>query len=464
MQNQKKGFKMPHTYVILFFLIVLVAILTYIIPAGQFERYENEQGTSVVDPDSYTVIESNPTTIFELLQAIPRGLIAASSVVFFIFVVGGSFQIVTETGAIENGIKKLVYKLKDRGALMIPAILFVFSILGGTIGFAEETIVFVPLGIALAKALGYDALVGMSIVYLGAGVGFSSGFMNPFTVGVAQEVAELEMFSGMWLRLIAWAVLLVVTSIYVMRYAKKVKANPSLSLAGQIDTEAQSEVFDISKNVKLSVRDILILLTLVGGLGLIIWGVIEHGWYMVEISSIFLGIGLVSGVIGKMGPSKIAEVFIDGARGIALGALVVGVSRAVLVVMQDAMIIDTVVYHLANLVIGLPTTIAAVVMFLVQTCINFFIPSGSGQASVTMPIMAPLADIIGLTRQTAVLAFNFGDGFTNQILPTSGTLLANLMVAKVSYEKWVKYAGPLIIIWSCIAAAFMVFAVLVGYA
>ncbi len=461
--EKKKRFKVPHTYVILFTMIIVVALLTYVIPAGQYQKVESASGRMVVDPNSYAEVEAAPAKIFDVLKAFPKGLGAAQSIVFFIFIVGGSFNVVNSTGAIEAGISKVAVSLKGKEALMIPIIVILFSIGGATIGMAEEAIVFVPIGIALARALGYDAIVGMAIVALGAAAGFTSGFMNPFTVGVAQGIAEIPLFSGIGLRLVAWVCSFSLIIAYIYRYAKKVKADPTASIVYELEQEQKHHTIDLDNIKKMTTRDTLVLLIFAAGMGILIFGVFKYGWYITEIASIFLAIGILSGIAAKMPLDDIAKNFIAGAKDITMGALVVGLARGLLVIMEGSMIIDTVVYGLASVITSLPKAVSAVGMLLVQTFINFFIPSGSGQAATTMPIMAPLADVIGVTRQTAVLAYQFGDGISNSIIPTSGVLLANLSIAKIKYEQWVKFVAPLMVLWTVLAALFMIAAVAINY-
>ncbi|WP_312700125.1 YfcC family protein [Sedimentibacter sp.] len=464
---KKKKFKVPHTYVIIFTLIIITAVLTYVIPAGQYQKMEitTETGTrTVVDPASYAGVASNPAKLFDVLKAFPKGLGAAQGIVFFIFIVGGSFNVINKTGAIEAGISKVALWLKGAEVLLIPIIVFIFSIGGGTIGMAEEAIVFVPIGIALARSLGYDAVTGMAIVALGAATGFVSGFMNPFTVGVAQGIAGIPMFSGIGLRFVIWAASLVLVIGYIYRYASKVKKDPTKSIVYELEQEEKDNKIDLSNIRKMTVRDILVLLIFFAGMGVIVFGVFMYEWYITEIASVFLAMGIVSGVVGKMSFDDIAKNFISGAKDMATGALVVGLARGLLVIMEGSMIIDTIVYSLASVLSGLPRTISAVGMLIVQSFINFAIPSGSGQAATTMPIMAPLADVLGLTRQTAVLAYQFGDGISNSIIPTSGVLLANLSVAKIKYEQWFKFVAPLMLLWTAVAAVFMVIAVFINYA
>lgn len=462
-KSKKKKFKVPHTYVLIFGIIILMAILTYIIPAGQYQKVEAPSGRMVVDPDSFATVESNPAKLFDVLKAFPKGLGAAQSIVFFIFIVGGSFNIITQTGAIEAGISKVALSLKGKEMLMIPIIVFIFSIGGGTIGMSEEAIVFVPIGIALARALGYDAVVGMAIVTMGAAAGFTSGFMNPFTVGVAQGIAEVPLFSGIEMRLVIWVCTLVLVIWYIFRYANKVKNDPKKSYVYELEQSEKGHAIDLSNIKKMGTRDILVLLIFAVGMGVLIFGVFKYEWYITEIAGIFLAMGILSGIAGGMSFDEIAEKFIAGAKDLATGALVVGLARGILVVMESSMIIDTIVHGLSAAILSLPRTVSAIGMLLVQSFLNLIIPSGSGLAATTMPIMSPVADVIGVTRQTAVLAYQFGDGITNSIVPTSGVLLANLSVAKIKYEEWFKFIAPLMVLWTVLGCIFMIIAVATNY-
>lgn len=464
METEKKSkmFKLPHTYVILVICILVVAAGTYLIPAGQYDRVDFE-GRQVVDVASYAVQESNPTGFFELFKAIPQGMQNSAQIIFFIFIVAGCFNIVMATGSIEKGIGRLALVSKGKEKILIPFVMFVFSMGGATFGLAEELVAFVPIGIALSRAIGYDAMVGTAIIVLGGACGFDAGFLNPFTVGVAQSIAQVPMFSGFGFRLVVLAVMLLLSSLYVLRYAKKVKADPRLSLVADLEEAEKHKKIDLDNLEKLNRRDVAIILSVIIILCILVFGVFKYNWYLNELAALFIILGLVAGFIGGFGPSRIAAEFVEGAKGIVFGALVVGIANSILVVMQNGMIIDSVVHGLASLVSHLPKGIASVGMMLIQVVINFFIPSGSGQAAATMPIMTPLADVIGITRQTAVLAYQFGDGFSNTIIPTSAALMGNLSIAKISFEKWIKFVGPLILIWIAMGAVFMIIATATNY-
>jgi uncharacterized ion transporter superfamily protein YfcC len=444
-------------------MIIAMAILTYVIPAGQYQKIESETGRMIVDPNSFAAVDANPAKPFDVLKAFPKGLAAAQSIVFFIFIVGGSFNVVNQTGAIEAGIGKVALSLKGKEKLMIPIIVVLFSIGGATIGMAEEAIVFVPIGIALSRALGYDAVTGMAIVSLGAAAGFTSGFMNPFTVGVAQGIAELPMFSGIGMRIVIWFCTLALVIGYIYRYANKVKADPKNSIVYELEEAEKDKAIDLSTVRKMTSKDSAVLLIFAVGMGILIFGVFKFGWYITEIAAIFLAIGIFSGIASGMHLDELAQHFITGAKDMTMGALVVGLARGILVIMEGSLIIDTIVFGLASAISTLPKSISAVGMLLVQSFLNLIIPSGSGLAATTMPIMAPLSDVIGVTRQTAVLAYQFGDGITNSIVPTSGVLLANLSIAKIKYEEWIKFVGPLMILWTLLGCIFMIIAVVTNY-
>lgn len=463
--QEKKRFKVPHTYVVLFSIVLIVAIGTYLIPAGEFDRVKDEAtGRTVVDPASFHYVDKNPTKFFDLFMNVPKGMSAASSIIFFIFIVGGAMQIITATGAVDAGIGKAAKALAGKEKLMIPMFLIIFSLGGATFGMAEETLVFVPIGIALARALGYDSITGVAMVTLGAACGFNSGFMNPFTVGVAQGISQLPLFSGIGLRFVAHFVFLAITTWFLMRYARRVKENPEVSVVADLEKQAAAEHhIDMNNIPVMEGKHKLVLLALVVGFGFIVYGVFKKDWYITEIAAAFLAMGIFGGLLGRLSPSDIGREFVNGARALTFGALVVGIARAILLTMESGLIIDTVIYGLAEAIKTMPQAISVLGMYIVQILINFFIPSGSGQAATTMPIMAPLSDLLGITRQTAVMAYQFGDGFTNSIIPTSSVLMAYLSIANISYDRWAKWIAPLMLMWIGSGAVFLLIAYFTGY-
>ncbi|PPA71051.1 YfcC family protein [Jeotgalibacillus proteolyticus] len=464
MSEKKKKFPIPHTYAIIFSIVILAAIATYIVPAGQFDR-EEVDGRTVVVGGSYQEVEPNPIGFFEVFMAIPEGMAAGSSIIFYIFLVGGAFGVIRATNAIEAGIHKTVVKLGKKEFLLIPITMFIFSILGATMGMSEESIIFVPIGIAIARAIGYDAITGTAMVSLGAASGFIGGMLNPFTVGIAQGIAEVPIFSGFGYRFVVYIFILSLAIFYVMRYARKVKKEPSLSVIADIEIKAKKEAEEKIKESGLpefSTRHLLVFLIIFGGLIFNVYGVFQWGWYLTELAASFIIIGLISGVVGGLSINQVFDAFVDGMKLVAFGALIVGFARAILVVMENGVIIDTLVNSLATVISQLPQTVNVVGMLAVQTITNLFIPSGSGQAATTMPIMTPLSDLLGINRQIAVLAYQYGDGISNSIIPTSASLMGYLAVAGIPYERWVKFIWKLVLGWFCMAIVALVVAVLIG--
>lgn len=450
----KKSFKIPHTYVILCTIIIIATIASYIVPPGVYNRAKDERtGRTLADPQSYHHVERTAVSPFNMFKAIPEGMIDAADIVFFIFICGGVFTVLQATGAIDSGLSKAIIALRGNEKLLIPATMFLFSLMGATMGMSEEVIVFIPIGVALAKAVGFDDIVAVSMLSTGAAIGFSSGVANPFTVGVAQSIAELPLFSGWQFRLIGYFFLYASAVWYTLNYANKVKRDPTKSLMYGVEQQGGGHETKNFDDIVFTGTHKLVLAIIVAFLAFMLYGVMEKGYYIIELATIFLAMGIIGGLVGKLSPSDIARNFVRGCADITFGALVVGISRGILMVLQEGQIIDTIIHGLATLVSPLPGGVAAMGMFWVQSVINFFIPSGSGQAATTMPIMTPLADMIGLTRQTAVMAFHYGDGFSNSIIPTSASLMGVLAMAKVPYEKWVKFIAPLMVIWTVIGSA-----------
>jgi len=458
----KKSFKAPHTYVILVVLIFIAVAATYIVPAGEFTRYVDDvTGRTLVEAGSYRVIESNPVSFFSIPALIYRAIVKAASTVTFILIIGGAFEIIISTGALTALCKKLSKLFVSREMMVIPVFLFLFSIFGATMGMSSEVMIFVPIGIALALSLGLDKVTGTAMITMGAATGFTAGILNPFNVGVAQDIAEVAMFSGKGYRIFILVVLLIVDTVYITWYAKRVKADPRKSIIYG-EPEDTEFVFD-DADTGITKRQMAILGVVVIGFAALIYGLSKLDWYFEEMSALFLTMGVVCGFINKYGPSKVASVFGQGAKGIVVGALIVGVARGVEMALSEAMILDTIVNAIATLVNTMPGSLQAVGMFLAQSMVNCVITSGTGQAVVTMPLMVPVADLIGMTRQTAVLAFQLGDGFSNSVLPTSSALMGYLVVSKIPYTKWLKFMMPLFLIWTGLGCLFMLGALGIGY-
>lgn len=460
--QKKKKLVTPHTFVILVALIFIAVVITYFVPAGEFVRYEDpDTGRTLVEAGSYSKIESNPVSFLSIPSIIYRAMVNSAQIMMFIIVIGGAFEIVTSTNALTSLCRKISKAFKNKELFVIPTFLIIFSIFGFTMGMSSEVMIFVPIGITLAYSLGLDKVTGTAMITMGAATGFTAGLLNPFNVGVAQAIAEVPMFSGIVFRAVILVVLLIADTAYIIWYAKRVKKNPKKSIIYGIE-EVDEYKFDESSS-KLTGSQIGVLLVIVASFGILIYGLMKLDWYFEEMAGIFIAMGVICGVISKMSPNKIASTFGKGAAGIIQGALIVGIARGVEVVLTDAYILDTIVNAIANLVSALPTSIQAVGMFLSQSLVNCLITSGTGQAVVTMPLMVPVADLVGVTRQTAVLAFQLGDGFSNSILPTSSSLMGFLALSRIPYAKWMKFILPLFLIWTLLGCIFMVIAVNIGY-
>lgn len=465
--------KMPHTLVIIFSLICFAMIISFIVPGGKYGTMEKEikSGDSVtvrtvIDPDSYEPAESVPQGPWKMVNAIMKAMQHdhAVGIIFFILLIGGAFGIVNETNTIEEALSSLVKHMGSSSKGVIPAIMIVFSLGGATFGMCEETIPFVAMAVPLALKLGYDSITGVAMIYLAAMIGFATAFLNPFTVGVAQGIAEVPPFSGMTYRLGLWVFFTAFSVWWVMRYAKKIKKEPELSLVYELDQEKRRQSAESASSSKgLLKGQIAVLFVVTAGFSAIIYGAIELDWYIDEMASMFLAIGILSGVVAGLTPNAIARSFVKGCSDICGAAIMVGFARTVLVILEDAMVMDTILHYVSGLIKDFSPAISVQAMYAFQTLTNFFVPSGSGQASLTMPIMTPLADILGVTRQTAVLAYQFGDGFTNLIIPTSAATIAALGMGAVPWSKWAKWILPLIVIYFILGALFLIPPVLVGW-
>ena len=461
-EKKKSKFKlqMPHTWVLLFSLVIIAALFTYVIPSGSYERVDMN-GRQVVDPTTYHAVDPDPAGLFDVLKAFPKGLEQAAAIVFFIFIVGGSFYVVQKSGAIDVGIAAAVRKTASKGFLIIPLLSIVFAFGGGVYGMAEEALPFIPALVVLCISLGYDSITGAAIALAATCAGFTGAFLNPFTIGVAQGIAQLPLFSGMQYRLIIFAITVSATILFLMRYCSIIKKNPEKSLMYEID-KARDLKIDISKQ-EFNTRHKLILLTVLGTFGLLVFGVIKYGWYIQEICALFLGMAIVAGLISNRGLNTLADDFIEGCAALAYGALIVGLARGILVIFTDANVIDTIIWSMASWIQGFPATITSLGIYFVQILISIIVPSGSGMAALTMPVLSPLADVVGVTRQTAVLAYQFADGFSNILTPLQGYFMAGLALAGIPYQKWIRWIAPLALMWFVLGGIFVVIATLINY-
>lgn len=459
-KDKKKRLNMPHIYFLLVMIIAVCAIATWIVPAGEFEKELNEVGKTVIVPGTYQQIESNPVGPFKMITSIYSGMIDAASIVFFVFISYASIGLIIESGAFSGLISKMLKILKGKSrVIIIPIFILLIGSASSTIGVFEEIFPFIPIFVGISIAMGYDAIVGLAIVALGAGLGYSGATINPFTVGMAQAIAGVQPLSGIGFRIFSHLVLIAVASVYVIKYALKVQADPTTSLVyGDDFSHISMQQEDVDEQ-NFGIREKMVLLTLLLGIVVIVYGTKVYGWYLQELSGVFLIMGIISSIFMGWSPNVIAKKFEKSFSDIAMAALMIGLARGILVVLKDGKIINTIVYSMSIPLSELPRWLAGEAMLVVQTILNFLIPSGSGQAVTSMPIMAPLSDLLDIPRQIAVLAFQFGDGLSNILWPTALTPVI-CGIAGVKIEKWWKWYIPLFVI--LLGTQFLLIALAVG--
>lgn len=470
--------RVPHVFPLLLGVIAACALLTYVLPAGTYDRAEVrlESGSTrqVVVPGTYRQLPkevsatgillaqpggdaARPTSIVGLLTAVPRGMEASADIIFLIFIVGGVFGILQRTGTIAAVIHGLLARFSRTSAVLPVVLMTVVAIGGSTLGMGEELIPLVPIFLLVSKEMGSDRIFGVALVYLSAAVGFAAATTNPFNVQIAQGIAGVPLGSGLGFRLTFFVAALALTCGYVLRYGARVRRDPSRSF---LDDDGLAEPdTPMLEEQRLGRAHLAIIFVAAIVFAATLYAIQTQGWWLAELSGGFLLIGLVAAAIARLPVADATAAFVRGLEEMVVAALVVGFARGIQVVLEDARVLDTIVYAAAQVLQGVPAIVAAQGMLLFQTVLNFFIPSGSGQAAVTMPLMAPLADVIGLTRQTAVFAFTCGDGFSNTIIPTSGILMAMLGLARVPYDRWLRFMLPLFLQLLLLSAVFLSIAV-----
>ncbi len=476
---EKKKFQFPHTYIIIFGVILLAALLTVFVPLGKYETTEityvvngAEKTRTVVDPDSFTfVLDENGNKVTKVaplfgtedfggqgvLNFVFEGMTTgdkwgtAVGIIAFILVVGGAFGIVMRTGAIDAGIMRMIKLFNGKEIVLIPILITLFSLGGAVFGMGEEALPFVMILVPLFIAMGYDAVVGVMCSYVATQIGFGSSWQNPFGLAIAQGIAGVPVLSGAWFRIPMWIFFTLITIVFTMRYAKKIKKNPRLSVAYESDQAYRDEFAQKDPaEVPFTLGHKLVILTIAATIVWTIWGVVEKAYYIPEIASQFFVMGLVSGIIGVvfklngMRLNDIAKSFDKGAADLIGAAMCVGMAQGIIIVLggtspTNGTVLNTILHAISGVMEGFPAIVSAWFMYLFQAVFNFFVVSGSGQAALTMPIMAPLADLVGVERQVAVVAYQLGDGFTNFIVPTSGCLLGALAAARIEWGNWAKF-------------------------
>ena len=457
----KRAFRIPHTLALLFIIMAGALVATWLLPQGEFQTAVNDAGNTVVVPGTYQHAgERSMLSPLTLFTVVPRAMAASQDIIFFVLIVGGALAVLRASGLIDAVLGWTLKRVGHSPKLLIIIGMSVFAIGSGTIGVAEEYIPFAAMLITLCLAMRMDVITAMGILIVGYGIGYGVAVLNPFTVIVAQNVSGLEPGSGAGYRLALFVPFVAIGVHHVWSYARKVQADPDASLMKGIEPLHAPP----SEYPPLGGRLLVLLLAALVALGLMIWGIRWHGWYLVELGALFIGLALFTGLVGGLGMNGTARHFGDGAAELAMTALLIGFARSIALILEEGVVLHTIVDVLATPLSALGAHVGAVGMMFVQLAINFFIPSGSGQAFVTMPIMAPLADLVGISRQTAVLAFQFGDGFANMLFPTNVILMSILGIAGIPYDRWFKFAWPLFAKLLVAAAATLVIAVWIGYA
>jgi len=445
----------------LFGIIILTAILSHILPAGAFERILVEDRLRVV-PGSYTVIEPTPLGFMDMFLAIPGGFESAISIIFVVLASGIMFGVLDKSGMIENAVGTFVKKLGHKRRILIVVLMtYLFGFLGIFVGY-ENNIALVPIAAVASLALGGDLMLAAAIAVGGITVGFGLSPFNPYTVGTGHTIAEMPMYSGWELRSVLSLSALTVLAFINVRYFKRILKDPKKSLSLGIDTKG----FELSKPIqeyRMSANNYLILGIFVSGIAVMLYGVFNHHWFIDEISSIFMMVTISAALAARMSGRVLGETVLKSVSVVAPGAFMVGFATAIKVAMEMGNISDTIAFELSEVLSTLPTYASAVSMSLAQCGINLMIPSGSGQAFATLPIMIPLGEVLGLTRQTTILAFQIGDGVTNLFNPALGGLIAMLAMCRIPFDKWLRFVFPLVGIVLVISWIVLLFSVSINW-
>ncbi len=458
-QHCRVKFKMPDTYALLVIFIIFASFLTYIIPAGMYNKIQN---TKLIDPNSFHLIGQTPVNIFKALTAISLGMIKSGKIIFSIFIVSGSFNVINDTGALEEALDILNQKLKDRVLLLIPVILIVMSVLGYMEIIVNQTIIFIPIGLLIAKKMKLDPIVGLSMMYLGTYVGFIFGGIGPFTVQVAQTLAGVPVLSGILFRTIFFVIALIATIFFLMHYVNKLYKNPDSSALDTTDYDWALETTE-RKNSGFSWKHKVIILAIFIAFGIYIYGAFHLKWGMNELNTDMLILAVFSAILAGKSVNGTSKSFVKGCRMATYSALLIGFATAVSVILTEGNIIATLIHYASIPLSHTSKMVSGVFIFFFNWIFNFFVPSGTGQAAVVIPILSPLADVINLSKQIIVSGYKYGDGITNLIVPTSGTLMGFIGMARIPYTKWLKFIFPLILIWTLLATVAIIIGVAIGW-
>ncbi|MCF2858747.1 TIGR00366 family protein [Pseudoalteromonas sp. SMS1] len=454
--------KVPHTLVLLLGMMVVALLATWVVPQGFFETSVTESGRKMVVAGTYQLVEQKEyLTPWDLLTAIPKAFAQAQDVIFFVLIVGGVLSIARATGTVDALIGRLLEKHGTKPQRLIFMVVFSFALASSTIGTAGEYIPFVLILVALCKAMKLDAMTAVGMIVAGYGIGYGVSAFNPFTVLIAQQIADIPVYSGIELRLAIFIPFVLIGFHHVWSYAKRVSQDPSKSMMIGVPCPLEGQAKP--SYPKLNKRHQTILFSFIVTLCIAVWGIATKGWYLYELGGLFVAWGVVIAILGKLSADETAERFIEGVSELVTTAVLIGVARGIALILEDGQILHTLVYGMSSPLSHVAAEISAVGMLVIQTFLNTFIPSGSGQAYVTMPLMVPVGDLVGVPRQVAVLAYQFGDGFSNMIIPTNAVLMGILGMAGVPYTHWFRFCLPLIGKLLLAASIVLVLAVSFGY-
>ncbi|PEC47445.1 YfcC family protein [Bacillus sp. AFS096315] len=462
--EKKKKFVQPDAYVLLFFVALICAIATYILPAGTFEKIQKGDITLTV-PGSYHIVDSNPTGFVDFFTTIQNGMVMGAPLIFLILFTSGALAVVEKSGAIDAFLKSTLTRFNGSLLFLIIPVGIILSVLGTTGIVVNSVIAFIPLGLFIARGLKLDAIFGVSLIYLGTYAGWNVPVFAPQTLGLSQRIAQLPLFSGMGYRIIIYLAFLAAALIYIYMYARKIRKDPTKSILGPefFTFEIAEKGDEVETTVTVSLQQKLILsLAGLSLLGFMIFSQ-KFKWTENEMAALFIFIAIGVGLIARMSANDIAFTFIQGCKQIVYGALIVGMARAVGIILGDAMILDTIVNGLAKLLETSSPIVGSIGMYIGSAALHFLISSGSGESTVLMPILVPLADVLHITRQVAVQAVILGEGIVNTINPTSGVLMGVLAMSGISYGKWLKFMLPLTAIWFVLGCLFIIIGMIINW-
>lgn len=460
---KKKGFTMPHTFVILLVIILFAVVLTWVIPSGEYARVEDPvSGKKVVDASAFSYVENVHVSLLDVPSLIIKAFSANADLIMLILLSGAAIHMLTASGALQALVATIVRRFSNRIEVFIPLLMLVFALICTTQA-VNTFIGFAPITVMLAMSLGLDSIVGVGIILLGGAIGFSTGTLNVSTTLVAQKIAELPNYSGIGYRWVCFVVFYVITCLWLVRYAKKIQKNPELSPMYDLDKNSEFKNASLDEFGTLDTRKVLSIIALVIALVVIVYGCINLDWDFAEQSAVFLVLAVIVGLIAGFDANKICAEFMNGTKKMLSAAFIIMFARAIGSVLSAGVITDTIVHSMAVMLTGLPAALLGVGMLIANTLINVVLTSGSGQAAAVMPIMIPLSDLLGVTRQTCILSFNFGDGFCNYILPTSTALMGILGAANVPYDRWMRFMWKMFAIWLGVGAVLVVIAQLIQY-